>query len=641
MTASHPVVLFFPQTKGEKRKDKDDEDTEKEEEGEKTKRPRRTHPKSADETDDDNTNPPKGRDFDLNQIRSELKGITKVVKVASTDSSEREVLSSDDSNLVPDKVAVEEVEEKKVEEKPAVVVTDDIYEFKEPEPFEFDDKSLKKRLTPRLFEDAEKSPKKKEKKSPVKTEIATPEKRSTKKEEEEKKIEDPFDKLVESPSFRIVKSVEKPAEKTKVVRNIDLDDEPLSLFKDLEEEVEDVCVERLVVSDNDESQSQPLFSSGDDNIFSSETFAKTVTDCPTLSLNQDCLGFKDDRKKDSDDDETLKDTIQRITQSTMTDEESSDGLLMKKKDTVEVKFSAFGVLTEKDAPIEVKEPPKISPALQETDTNLMKVIYEPQPELLATKLEETKDINIKTGAKVAESILQKFNMLKQQTTNEEDTKPAKEAAKPKKNEKRNRKYVSPEFVDSDSDSSDSEQLIIARSDDDSQEKPDLKLESDSNISFLQMDESQSQEIDNKTTESNKEEEPDSNLHSLLLCEETIPGSPAPETTPSTREDNTIKQQQQQQQQQPQKGKSLMEMPFASVPSSSGGGKSVVVVKEKVPLPVVLVPPLPPPPPPPPPQPQPTPQAFVLPVENTEMSATLDNSPPSTPESSISNLSPRG
>lgn len=627
------------------------------------------NPKSADETDDDSTNPPKGRDFDLNQIRSELKGITKVVKVASTDSSEREVLSSDDSNLIPDvvsKTSSEETEEKNIEEKQSIA-TDDIYEFKEPEPFEFDDKTLKKRLTPRLFEEtAEKSPKKRGSKSPAKAEASTPEKRSSKKissDEEGKRVDDPFDKLVESPSFRIVKSVEK-SEKSKVVRNIN-SEEPLSLFKELEEEVESVSAQRLEISDNDESQSQPLFSSGEDNIFS-ESFSKTVSVCP--SLNQDCLGFKDERRKDSDDDETLKDTIQRITQSTMTDEESSDGLSVKKKETVDIKFSAFGVLTDREDSGTKKETPKISPALQESDNSLLKIIYEPQPELLATKLEETKDINLKTGAKVAESILQKLNMLKQQTNeikSEDETKP--KDIKQKKTEKRNRKYVSPEFIDSEdsSDSSDSGQLIIARSDEDSQnlseEKPDLKVESDSNISFLQMaatDESQSQDTsafpagnnnsETKTdSETIKEEEPDSNLHSLLLCEETIPGSPAPETTPPIREENNVKQHQQQQQQK--SNKSLMEMPFASVPSSSAS-KSVVavnsgggggVVKEKmvqqqqqqqqqvVSSPVVVA--LPPPPPPP----------FILPLENNEMNTVLDNTPPTTPESSISNLSPRG
>lgn len=670
--------------KGDKQR-KEDDDTEKEEEMEKPKRIRKmkksSDAKSADDTDDDSINPPKGRDFDLNQIRSELKGITKVVKVAS---STDEVMSSDDSNILPDvKPPVEEVEEKKVEEKP----TDDIYEFKEPEPFEFetrsklvDDKTIKKRLTPRLFDEPDRLPKKK---TPEKRSKKTPTKKEEVSDEEcEKKMEDPFDKLVESPSFRIVKSVEKPSEKPKVVRNINLD-EPLSLFKDIDEDIDDSCTERLNISDNEESQSEPLFSSNEDNIFS-ETFAKTVSEC--ASLSQECLSFKDERKRDSDDDETLKDTIQRITQSTMTDEESNDGLLVKKNtEPVEMKFTTFGLAEKEEGVVEtVKELPKISPALQETDTNLLKSIYEPQPELLVTKLEETKDIGLKTGAKVAESILQKLNMLKSQQSTEEPTKAeikedtvkTKTETKQKKTAKttgdlkkqpvpRNRKYVSPEFVDSDSDSSDSEQLVIARSDDDSQsnlskDKPDLK-ESDSNISFLQLDESQSQEEEKRNfkfekvtsplaetsvdmkidSEPVKEEEPDSNLHSLLLCEETIPGSPAPvtETAPPVFA-------------QPKTNKSLMEMPFASVPSSSNSKNVLVnsssssVTKEKVQVQQALIPP------PPPPQQQPQLQQqqqqqapFALPHEqprdNHEMNTVLDNTPPTTPESSISNLSPRG
>lgn len=620
------------------------------------------------------------------------------MKVASTDSSERDVVTSDDSNMIPDvKPLPEETEEKKekVEEKPVVVPTDDIYEFKEPEPFEFetrsklvDDKALKKRLTPRLFEDPDKSPKKKGPKSPAKPETPekrnrrTPVKKEEESDEEEKKIEDPFDKLVESPNFRVVKSAEKASEnRPKVIRSINLD-EPLNLFKDIEEDVESTCVERLDISDNDESQSQPLFSSNEDNIFS-DTFVKTVSECS--SLNQECLGFRDERKKDSDDDETLrlKDTIQRITQSTMTDEESGDGLLVKKKEVVEMKFTAFGLLEKDDSTsteATMKEPPKmISPALQETDANLLKSIYEPQPELLVTKLDETKDIGLKTGAKVAESILQKFSMLKNQQQSGSESKPevaetktemkeesvdlkvkskletkAKKPAKPvepkskpqpalSKLEKRNRKYVSPEFVESDSDSSDSGQLVIARSDEDSQmnlsqDKPDLK-ESDSNISFLHQaatDESQSQDEERNfkfskapsppsetiadakpdPPEAAREEEPDSNIHSLLLCKETIPGSPAPAAEaaepvappPADRP----------------RSKSLMEMPFASAPSSSNS-KNVSVsgaAKEKV---VQQVP-------------------FVLQPENREsreMNTVLDNTPPTTPESSISNLSPRG
>lgn len=571
--------------------------------------------------------------------------------------------------MIPEVKSIVEVEEKKekIEEK---IATDDIYEFKEPEPFEFetrskltDEKSLKKRLTPRLFEDMEKSPKKKGSRSPTKPE--TPEKRSrrtpVKSDDEEKKVEDPFDKLVESPSFHIVKSVEK-TDKPKVVKNINLE-EPFNLFKDLEEDADVSCVERLDIPYNDESQSQPLFSSNEDNIFS-DSFVKTVSDCTVL--NQDCLGFKDERKKDSDDDETLrlKDTIHRITQASMTDEEESSDGIVKKEEMVELKFTPFGVVEMDKATLgesSVKEAPKmISPALQETDTNLLKSIYEPQPELLATKLEETKEISLKTGAKVAESILQKFNMLKNQQsevkteavdpkpqTDEDDskrkvkpeqkakkvTKAADSKVKPavSKVEKRNRKYVSPEFVDSDSDSSDSEQLVIARSDDDSQTnfetKPDLK-ESDSNISFFHsVDDSRSQDFKfeplHKKEPSSPErkpenEEPDSNLHSLLLCEETIPGSPAPAVEAT--------------QPPPEKprNKALMEMPFASVPSSSNtknvvvssGGTSNMNVPQKE---KVVVP-------------------FVLPPENREPHETntvLDNTPPTTPESSISNLSPRG
>lgn len=136
----------------------------------------------------------------------------------SGDSSDKDPASSDDSS-VPN--VAEDAEEKKDDKSSS----DDIYEFKEPEPFEFesrskmvDEKNAKKRLVPRLFEEVDKSPRRRNMKSPTKSESPVAERRSkktppTKKsedsEEDEKKTEDPFDKLVESPSFRILKSAEK------------------------------------------------------------------------------------------------------------------------------------------------------------------------------------------------------------------------------------------------------------------------------------------------------------------------------------------------------------------------------------------------------------------------------------------------
>lgn len=149
----------------------------------------------------------------------ELKGLAKPLNVNSTESSEKDTVSSDESSM-PN--AIEDAEEKKDDKSSS----EDIYEFKEPEPFEFesrpkmaDEKSMKKRLVPRIFEDVEKSPRRRNVKSPSKSESPAleksrskrtpPAKKSEDSEEDEKKSEDPFDKLVESPSFRILKSSEK------------------------------------------------------------------------------------------------------------------------------------------------------------------------------------------------------------------------------------------------------------------------------------------------------------------------------------------------------------------------------------------------------------------------------------------------
>lgn len=99
------------------------------------------------------------------------------------------------------------------------------------------------------------------------------------------------------------------------------------------------------------------------------------------------------------------------------------------------------------------------------------------------------------------------------------------------------------------------------------------------------------------------EEGESNLESLL-CEETIPGSPAPSSVPVENPPSTSP-----------------ELPFASA-----AGSNPVVYKTSPP-PSVPIPLLPPPPP--------------LPVN--EAAPVMENTPPTTPDSSLSPLSnsPRG
>lgn len=106
---------------------------------------------------------PKGRDFDLNQIRSELKGIDKAVKPAL------DIIQVKSKDVDYDKHSIcenkEKVEDSNIGLKlteTAAAAEDDIYEFKEPEPFEFevrtkclDDKSgkIQRRTFGRICED--------------------------------------------------------------------------------------------------------------------------------------------------------------------------------------------------------------------------------------------------------------------------------------------------------------------------------------------------------------------------------------------------------------------------------------------------------------------------------------------------------
>lgn len=672
-------------------------ETEKEEEEEK-ERPRRVKrmvkkPAEVKADSDEDSSPPKGRDFDLNQIRSELKGFEKAVKVTT----EIPEPVFEESKQPEQKLPEKKEEKQKTPEK--VLTTEDIYEFKEPEPFEFgsklnEDKAIKKRL-PRLFDDTEKpdkSPKKKGGKSPPKTEQKEDETKKrlfkrtpVKKTEEgektppkEDKIEDPFDKLVESPSFNIGNNaVEKKPEadtKPKVVKTLNLD-EPLSLFRELPETVGEDSGDRLDLSDNDDTQNEPLFTHKE-QIFSDAAFAKAES----TSLDPIFRGFnskldteekKKVQKDTSDDDDPIGAAIQRAMTHTMTDEDSSnDDLFITQPTTIYQPKLKPKEEVKKDNPSEdVKEPlvittevpkdvktsPKekqISPALQETDSSLLEAISLQTAEML--KKEEVKEPTIKTGTKIADSILQKFSLIKKneekevkiekpesppeikkesdsETPEEPEMKP-EEFSETKK--RPTKKIVSKEFIDTDSDSSDSEQrLIIARSDEDSQtnvsEKIDFK-ETDSIISPLQVNTDDSDEMkafkfeetksepaeesDNQSqTVENKEEDQDKDM-SLLLCKETIPGSPAPVTEVITNEARA----------KPKSAKSLLlEMPFASAPGNSNGKPLLAESKS----PKVIMKPEP---------------ELALPLEPNEPEEhAVVNSPPMSPESTISNLSPRG
>ena len=299
------------------------------------------------EDDEEGLNPPKGRDFDLNQIRSELKGFTKVLKISPglEEKTIDSAASSDESDIKPIPVTpplpiLASMEGKDDKPEGSASSSEDIYEFKEPEPFEFethkiiDDKS-KKRLVPRVLDTIEKTPKKKSPKSTTKQENKDSDEKKryrrtpVKKEESDDRdvkpliFDDPFDKLVESPSFHVGKSTNEKSEEVRKVSKVLNLDEPLNLFKELPPISVDDGEERLDISDV-EDHNEPLFTHKE-HLFSETAFSTKESPEHTVS---DCSGYtsKMEEKKplNSDYDELLQETIQNVLTF---DNDSNDGLL--------------------------------------------------------------------------------------------------------------------------------------------------------------------------------------------------------------------------------------------------------------------------------------------------------------------------
>ncbi|XP_060528057.1 AT-rich interactive domain-containing protein 4B-like isoform X2 [Cylas formicarius] len=776
-TYKNRIKPLLPKTEKKKEPVKGVEDAEKEEGAEvlpkKVKRMKKTD-KSPDESEEDSLTHPKGRDFDLNQIRSELKGFTKVLKVSSGENSEKESLESSDEYASSPPIEKEDKSEGIVDPKLAEAEkslnSDDIYEFKEPEPFEFErsklveEKNVKKRL-PRLFEELENSSKAKLIKSSTdKSEEGHMEKRTysripireiladSEDEEEEEKEEieveqnvgaidvpkevDPFDKLVESPSFNLIKcSPEKSTDNKPVNATQNVLQEPLSLFRELPE-VADEYSRDMELSDC-ESQTQIFTRS--ENLFTSN-FSKPSPDRNTLDMEFSSGKTDEGKTMNSDEDDMLQAQIQRvIAQSSSTDDDSCDTLLATPlmyqiKPEEEAKtLSILGISASSpviDGPSELKEemlvessddtqlemepePAEekdtnfaaklISPALQETDSSLLESIVSKPPMILDPKVDDTgKELTVKTGTKIADSILQKFSFIKNnietksfvktdppdtfncdinadikiergknettlkveevkietektETNKEEEnsasletkvvTEESKTSAietKPRKSKRIPSKTFDEDF---NSDSSDSEQLIIVRSDDESHTEFSLKplLDSkDNDISNVSLPKRTDEEIESQSEERNfkfdsiqdedcdmeiedpiepqvlskevviesekpgEEDQQESNLHSLLFCEEEIPRSPAP--VPEFVGKNDV-----------QSSSSVHEIPFASAPGMSNS-KMLLEQKRISPAP-------------------------STPVADNErrgnnVQAVIDNTPPTTPETTVSNLSPR-
>nr|CAD7604344.1 unnamed protein product [Timema genevievae] len=275
---------------------------------------------------------PRGRDFDLNQIRSELKGIERAVNISPEDT----LLKHSEDKQEPLMKLITEFKEETVmvtkeeysipvdteqTKKPAAfknisdTSAEDIYEFKEPEPFEFEvrakrDLSEGRRPISRIFDEVvpetkvDKSPRKRFGRGKVAIKINSPLEGEMKrrfnrtigrkieqatqsgknvqeiadkpavteptpvpaKPRQLSACEEAFDKLCESPFYH---SVSKPSPSGCLASDSSaVDISPLSLFSELPgEDQEDDCGEdsndRLVISETEETVAEsegPLFS---------------------------------------------------------------------------------------------------------------------------------------------------------------------------------------------------------------------------------------------------------------------------------------------------------------------------------------------------------------------------------------------
>ncbi|XP_015185749.1 PREDICTED: AT-rich interactive domain-containing protein 4A-like isoform X2 [Polistes dominula] len=270
---------------------------------------------------------PKGRDFDLNQIRSELKGFDKAVKlelVRVEPNSEDGIKTEEKENLstlISPKIDknVEVLKTENIPNPKPIDSNEDIYEFKEPEPFEFevrnkrDTNAEKDKIKKRMFEEEPKSPKKKQK--PVTSPITKDTKSDSDNDSRNKKsrklfsnkraddsndttiiplnkplqaatppqsltCEEAFDKLCVPPSsFSHSKSSTNLEETGKVVNSIDL------LFSDLpgdDDVTHDDSEDRLIISETEVSETEQ------ENLFTyhQEMFTTTSDLTDTIDLEK-------------------------------------------------------------------------------------------------------------------------------------------------------------------------------------------------------------------------------------------------------------------------------------------------------------------------------------------------------------------
>nr|XP_033337214.1 AT-rich interactive domain-containing protein 4B [Megalopta genalis] len=751
-----------------------EEDKDNLEEPRRGRRLRRTIGKSQgikSEPDSDEEQP-KGRDFDLNQIRSELKGFDKAVKlelVRVEPDPEDEIKIEEKENVVLVSPKLEKTLEPKLETTPeskATENTEDIYEFKEPEPFEFevrnkrDTSGEKDKAKKRVFEEEPKSPKKKQKiiVSPIIKEIKPDIEDSRKKAKKlfSKRIDDitenqtthkplqsassttceeAFDKLCEPPTFNQVKAAPIIEETSKITNGIDL------LFSDLpgdDDGTHDDSEDRLIISEAEVSEAeqenlftyqQEMFSANDmnDSLESSkedtglqvgavgEELSSPVLNKPEVLVEQKPSIKMSPLHRQSPELKSLDTKLLDITSisSPIVAVPAPISARLPATSTIEEKLSAAmafrnkikEIKKEDDVPEVIWKPSKEIPKKvdiiivqnNKEEQNVPKLDIEckkreeedvatnneePSREIMRVvikqKDEELQQLKLKKEVELKKFVETKTEHKKVQETSEgvwkhienEETKKMEDEFKEhdfkEKEKEKRKKIVTQDIVDS-ADSSDSEQRLII----DNEEPQDAKTPSNFDVKLraeldrlqdtqerypkLQIQKSvqlkhQQQEciIECKpeTVSITKAEEEGETINSLL-CEEEIPGSPAPVS-------ETIEQINAGPSCSPPKVEAsesnivLMEMPFASAPTSGQSTTSSTVVTLSMALPKTVeatVPvslPM---------QSNPTlgvrqqPHHQHLPAlmpaqrrESNEAAPVMDNTPPTTPDSSISNIS---
>ncbi|XP_047362697.1 AT-rich interactive domain-containing protein 4B isoform X1 [Vespa velutina] len=723
---------------------------------------------------------PKGRDFDLNQIRSELKGFDKAVKLelVRVEPDPEDGIKTEEkenvSTLIPSKIEknVEVIKTENIPDPKPIDNTEDIYEFKEPEPFEFevrnkrDTNADKDKVKKRMFEEEPKSPKKKQKAvtSPItkdtKSDSDNDSRKKTRKlfskrtDDSNDTIslnkplqptnitcEEAFDKLCVPPSsFNHNKPSPTLEEAGKVVNSIDL------LFSDLpgdDDGTHDDSEDRLIISETEVSETeqenlftyhQEMFTASDltdtidldkettniqpepiredltsvivnksggaleqkQNAKSSPVSrqspelrtldAKLLNIQPILSpvvvtpapisarlpatstieekLSAAAMAFRNKTKETPKEDE-VPESIRKLNKE-VTKKVDASVLHKNKEDQVTSKHEIDNRKREEDTLVKEEEQRRevMRVVIKQKEEELQQLKLKKECELkkfteikIVTeqrKIQDSKDDDWKNEDNTGCSI------IKEEDIKEEDS---KEREKDKR-----KKVVNQEIVDS-TDSSDSEQRLVI----DNEEPQDIK-DPISNFDTklrVELDKFQDNQERYPKTQTPKPVQtlnpqqqeciPDFKSESIsiaktdeegetinsLLCEEEIPGSPAP-AIENIEEDNAGPSCSPPQAETNENNIVLMEMPFASAPTSgeSTTSNTVATLSMALPKPVeTSIPsalPI---------QQNPTlglrqqVQHQHLPAlmpaqrrESNDAAPVMDNTPPTTPDSSISNIS---